>query len=177
MQHRNKHLFWLIGALLGYALLVLTFSMARGAAASQGAAPVGPAAVFGKPTYSSPIAMSQNNALVWVVNPDDDSVSVIRTDTNAVIKKITVGDEPQSVAVDPNNTFAYVANAADNTVTVIRIFNPTPGAGFDARVDTTVGQGGELTTGAEPWNVVISPDGARVFVANSGQDTLTIINA
>jgi YVTN family beta-propeller protein len=117
---------------------------------------------------------------IWlgaVAESDGDSVSVIRTDTNAVLKKITVGDDPQSVAVDPNDTFAYVANAADNTVTVIRIFNATPGSAFDARVDTTVGQGGELTTGAEPWNVVISPDGARVFVANSGQDTLTIINA
>ena len=36
---------------------------------------------------------------------------------------------------------------------------------------------GTITTGAEPWNVVISPDGQRVFVANSGQDTITVINA
>ena len=34
-----------------------------------------------------------------------------------------------------------------------------------------------LTTGAEPWNIVCSPDGLRVFVANSGQDTITVINA
>jgi YVTN family beta-propeller protein len=34
-----------------------------------------------------------------------------------------------------------------------------------------------LTTGAEPWNVVTSPDGLRVFVANSAQDTITVINA
>ena len=31
-------------------------------------------------------------------------------------------------------------------------------------------------TGAEPWNVVVSPDGRRVFVANSGQDTITVID-
>ena len=34
-----------------------------------------------------------------------------------------------------------------------------------------------MKTGAEPWNVVISPDGKRVFVANSGQDTITVIDA
>ena len=34
-----------------------------------------------------------------------------------------------------------------------------------------------IKTGAEPWNIVISPDGKRVFVANSGQDTITVINA
>src|SRR5207253_507060 len=33
-----------------------------------------------------------------------------------------------------------------------------------------------LTTGAEPRNIVCSPDGKRVFVANSGQDTITVIN-
>src|SRR5262249_11338119 len=43
--------------------------------------------------------------------------------------------------------------------------------------DTSVGNNGELATGAEPWNVVCSPDGTRVFVANSGQDTITVINA
>src|SRR5204863_2486628 len=31
-------------------------------------------------------------------------------------------------------------------------------------------------SGAEPWNIVCAPDGRRVFVANSGQDTLTVIN-
>jgi YVTN family beta-propeller protein len=129
-----------------------------------------------KPTYSSPIAMSQNEQLVWVVNPDDDSVSVIRTDTNQVITKIAVGDEPQGVALDPNNQFAYVANAAANTVTVIKITNASPDA-FQAAVDTTVGQNGHLTTGAEPWNIVASPDGNRIFVANSGQDTVTVIDA
>jgi YVTN family beta-propeller protein len=176
MQHRNKRLIWLIGALLGYALLVLGFSMARGAVASQNTPAIGPAATFLRPTYSSPIALSNpvpvagNPSLVWVVNPDDDLVSVIRTDTNTLVKKINVGDEPQSVAVDPNNTFAYVANAADNTVTVIPITDPNPG-------NFIIGTPSTLTTGAEPWNIVISPDGSRVFVANSGQDTITVINA
>src|SRR6266487_4568039 len=82
MQHRNKRLIWLIGALLGYALLVLGFSMARGAVASQNTPAIGPAATFLRPTYSSPIALSNpvpvagNPSLVWVVNPDDDLVSV-----------------------------------------------------------------------------------------------------
>jgi YVTN family beta-propeller protein len=60
--------------------------------------------VFNQPTYSSPIAISADDRLVWSVNPGDDSVSVLRTDTNTVLKKIPVGDEPQSVALDPNNS-------------------------------------------------------------------------
>ena len=40
--------------------------------------------VFTQPTYSSPIALSADNQLVWSVNPDDNSVSVVRTDTNSL---------------------------------------------------------------------------------------------
>ncbi len=133
---------------------------------------------FDMATYSSPIAMSRTGRLVWSVNPADDSVSVIRTDTNKVLAKIPVGDEPQSVALSANDKFAYVANAAAGTVTVIRIRNADPDR-WDADVDDDEGFGvrGTLPTGAEPWNVVSSPDGRRVFVANSGQDTITVIDA
>ena len=80
---------------------------------------------------------------------DFDSVSVIRTSNNTVIKKVGVGDEPQSIAVDPNLPFVYVANAADNTVTVIQ-HNNNPAA-FVANV-----VGSPLTTramtGCSPGN-------------------------
>ena len=132
--------------------------------------------VFNHATYSSPIAMSADNKLVWSVNPGDDSVSVIRTDNNEVITNIKVGDEPESVALDPSNHFAYVANAASSDVTVIKITNPNPD-GFTAGVDRQVGSNGHLKTGSEPWNIVASPDGKRIFVANSGQDTITVIDA
>jgi YVTN family beta-propeller protein len=128
------------------------------------------AAVFNQPMNSSPIALSADQRFVWVVNPSDDTVSVIRTDTNTVLATIQTGDEPRGVALDPNNRFAFVANAAGSSVTVIRILNSSF-ANFSAVIDRT------LKTGAEPWNIVISPNGKRVFVANSGQDTITVINA
>src|SRR5258706_5797548 len=83
--------------------------------------------VFDRPTYSSPIAISRNDRLIWVVNPTDDSVSVIRPDTNQRLAKIAVGDEPQSIALTPDGLYAYVANAAGNTVTVIQINDPASG--------------------------------------------------
>jgi YVTN family beta-propeller protein len=122
-----------------------------------------------RPTYSSPIAINTNDHLIWSVNPSDNSVSVIRPDQNTVLAKISVGKEPQSVALTPDNQYAYVANAAGNSVTIILISDPAWGT-FSASVVTN------LTTGAEPWNIVCSPDGKKVFVANSGQDTITVIN-
>jgi YVTN family beta-propeller protein len=130
----------------------------------------GAAQVYSRPTYSSPIAISRNDGLIWAVNPDDDSVSIIRPDNNTRLAKITVGDEPQSIALTPNGQYAFVANAAGNSVSFIQISDPAWGT-FSATVISNI------VTGAEPWNIVTSPDGNRVFVANSAQDTITVINA
>jgi YVTN family beta-propeller protein len=107
--------------------------------------------------------------LIWAVNPADDSVSVIRPDSNTRLAKIRVGDEPESIALTPDGHYAYVANAASGTVSVIQIDDPAWGT-FTANVVTNI------TTGAEPWNVVCTPNGQRVFVANSAQDTITVID-
>ena len=128
------------------------------------------AQVWGRPTSSNPIAISRNDRLIWVVNPANDSVSVIRPDTNTRLAKIPVGDEPQSIALTPDGHYAYVANAAGNSVSVIQITDPAWGS-FSATVITNI------ATGTEPWDVVCSPDGLRVFVANSGQDSITVIDA
>jgi YVTN family beta-propeller protein len=164
---------WMIGVFVGCAALALAFSVAHNAGAAQNAA-IGVAA-FTEPTYSSPIAIAANQNQLWVVNPDDDSVSVIDISSSnpanySLIKRIQVGDEPQSIALDTitATTYnAYVANAAGNSVTVINV--NTSGT-FSTFVEK------EFTTGAEPWNVVASPDGKKVFVTNSGQDTISVIN-
>ncbi|MEA2194239.1 MAG: hypothetical protein QOG42_673, partial [Solirubrobacteraceae bacterium] len=142
--------------------LVLTLCAATQAAAAT--------TVQRKPaTTSSPIALSDDGRLLWSVNPGADTVSVIRTDTNTEIRRIGVGDEPQSVALSGDGRRAFVANAAAGTVAIIRIFDRRP-ARFRAGVVR------RLTTGAEPWNVVVSPDSRRAFVANSSQDTITVID-
>src|SRR5688572_6555420 len=115
-----------------------------------GAAPALAAATSLKPaSNSSPIAVSDDGRFVWSVNPDADTLSVIRTDTNTEIRRIITGDEPQSVALSNDNRRAFVTNAAAGTVAVIRIFDRRP-ARFRAGVVR------RLTTGAEPWNVVVS---------------------
>jgi YVTN family beta-propeller protein len=157
-----------MGRLAGLAILatVLCLFIAAPAAAKS----------FSAPTYSSPITLSSDGRLVWVVNPGGDNVAVINAKSSKVIKRIKVGDEPQGVAVDPDNRYAYVANAAAGNVTVIRIKNPKPGQ-FKAGVARDLGKNGKFVTGAEPWNIVSSPDGRRVYVANSSQDSITVIDA
>jgi len=95
------------------------------------------AQIYGRATFSSPIAISADDKLIWVVNPADDSVSVLRPDNNTRITKITVGDEPQSVTLTPDGQYAYVANAAAGSVTIIQISNPAWGS-FSASVVGTL---------------------------------------
>lgn len=128
-----------------------------------------------RPTTSSPIALSRDGRLVWSVNPAADTVSVIRTDKNKVIATIPVGDEPQNVALTPDGRLAFVANAAAGSVTVIRIKNRNPDH-FAAALDEGAGHHGQIKTGSEPWNAVVSPDGRLAFVSNSGDDTVTVID-
>jgi YVTN family beta-propeller protein len=154
--------------IIGVGLLALALAVTAPTAAQ--------AAKFSAPTYSSPITMSADGRLIWVVNPGGDQVVVISAGSNRVIRRIGVGDEPQGVAVDPNNKYAYVANAAEGTVSVIRIRNPRPGR-FRAGVARDLGRRGKFLTGAEPWNIVSSTDGRRIYVANSSQDSITVIDA
>src|SRR3954471_4614805 len=180
-QRSARRLVAAVAVILGgfaVSALAATGGSGRPARPPPTPAPAGPVAsaaqarrTFSGATTSSPISMSRDGRLVWVVNPGADTVTVIRTSSNTVLRTIRVGDEPQSVALDPSNRFAFVANAAGNSVSVIRISNPSPTSAFRARSIR------RLTAGAEPWNVVVSPDGRRAFVANSGQDTVTVIDA
>jgi YVTN family beta-propeller protein len=173
VRHRISELA-LVGALLALAL-AWAFGL-LGTEGAQGAKTAAPVVVKpAGPTNSTPITMSLDGRLVWSVNPSDDSVSVIRTDRNSIVAKIKVGDEPHSVALDPAGRYAYVANTAGSSMTVIRISNATPNR-FSAKVDPRFGPTGRITTGAEPFDIVATPDGRRVFVSNSGQDTITVLD-
>ena len=56
----------------------------------------------------------------YVVNQNDDTVSVIDTATNSVVgPAIPVGITPVGIAITPDGTKAYVTNYLDDTVSVI----------------------------------------------------------
>lgn len=169
---------WLANGMLGIGLVLLALAGLLPGTLAQSQASAGHLAPtdFDTPTHSSPIALDAARNLLWVVNPDDDSVSVIGnlSGTPSVLNKFFVGKEPQSIAldtnnVDPTNYRVYVANAADNGISIIHVTSSSVNS-VTAVVETPL-----LVTGAEPWNIVASPDGSRVFVANSGQDTITVI--
>ena len=81
-------------------------------------------------TSSSPITITKGDPQVWVVNPDNDSVSVIdiRNDANQKIAEIPVGDEPRFLAHTGKGSErkVFVSNSRSGTVSIIGVIKKRP---------------------------------------------------
>jgi YVTN family beta-propeller protein len=131
---------------------------------------------------------------VWVVNPDNNSVSVLDAAQNARLAEITVGTAPRTLAIAPNG-LVWVTNRGGSSISVIDpatltvsrtiglprasqpygiAFAPTGGFAFVALEATgqvlkydaaTFARVGTASVGAKPRHLSVSADGARVYVS------------
>jgi YVTN family beta-propeller protein len=118
-----------------------------------------------RPSRSSTIALTDDGFLVVMVNPDDDSISVFKTDDNSRIAKLTTGGEPSSVVAAPDSKTVYVCNRAD--ATVVRV------TGLDTLKPEV---SPPVAVGAEPTGLALSPTGAKLFVAELAQGRVSVID-
>ncbi len=118
------------------------------------------------PVGSGPsgIAIAPSGNYAYVTNWNNNTVSVINTSTNAVIKTISagIGFNPYGIAITPNGNYAYVTNSNNETVSVI---NTTTNAVINI-----------ITVGFGPLGVAIAPSGNYAYVANSNNNTVSVIN-
>lgn len=126
-----------------------------------------------------------------------------RLPKNKVVATITLGFEPQSIAISPDSSTVYVVNTGSNTVSVVSAgtnqvtANITVGNYPDFvaispdgttlyvsnRVDQTVSviaTASDLVTetlalAGQPWGLAVSPDGTQVYVATAG-GTVSVID-
>ncbi|MFN8380647.1 MAG: beta-propeller fold lactonase family protein [Anaerolineales bacterium] len=161
MPSRNLNLFSRIGIVL---LLTFLSSCGGGAQPTTTPPPETAATIAKNPSYSSPIAISDDDSLVVVANTLNGSVSLINVagDANAKLTEIQTGDEPRSVAITPNKAFAYVTNQVSGTVSVIDL-------GTQAKLT-------DIKVGAEPYGIALTPDASRAYVANSASNSVSIID-
>jgi len=58
--------------------------------------------------------------------PNDNAVGVINTSSNNLANTLTVGNQPDAIAVTPDNNKLYVANLGDNTVSGFNTLDLSP---------------------------------------------------
>jgi YVTN family beta-propeller protein len=151
-------------------------------------------------TNSSPIAITDDDRLVWSVNPDNDSVSVFRVakDKNKKVAEIKVGKEPWCVAITPRDDErehdwwrggGRDRDASDDDegddedhgernrrgrfkVYVTNMVSGTVSV-IDGKRRKVVDT---IKVGTEPFGCALTPDGKRLFVTNQSSETVSVID-
>ncbi len=119
-----------------------------------------------RPAQSSGLAIEvrAGGDRLWVVNQDNDSVSVINTSTNARIAEIPVGSAPRAVAVIPGGE-VWVSNKRGASISAIN-----PGT---LAVSRTLA----LPFASQPFGLAVDPSGGFVYVALEGSGRLLKMDA
>src|SRR6202042_1279447 len=94
------------------------------------------------------IALSKDDALMFVCLGDDDTIAVIDTKALKEVGEIPSGPGPEQLRVSPDGKLVFVANENDALLTAI-----------DTATRKVVS---EYPVGVEPEGVAVSPDGSTV---------------
>jgi YVTN family beta-propeller protein len=123
---------------------------------------------FTGPTSSQPLALSADDSLLLVANPDNNTVSLFDLkNNNTRLAEIPVGREPNGVALSPDGTRGYVANTLDGTVSVLSI-SRTSSTAYTLLYTIPVG--------TEPYGLALTPAGRKLYVANARSNSLSVID-
>ncbi|MDZ8221557.1 MULTISPECIES: beta-propeller fold lactonase family protein [unclassified Nostoc] len=115
------------------------------------------------PVGSQPnkVLLSTDQNRLYVANGNDDSISVIDTNSNRVVQTISLsrpgekykGANPNSLALSPDGRTLYVTLGGENAIAVVDL--------QASRVN------GRIPTGWYPNSVSVSLDGQRLYVVNA----------
>jgi len=105
----------------------------------------------------------------YITNAGSNTVSVIDTATNTIRATVSVGSNPNGVAVTPDGTKVYVANSDWDNVSTIDTISV-----IDTAIDTVIAR---VPVGNKPWGAAAISDGTKVYVTNEGSDTVSVIDA
>ena len=98
----------------------------------------------------------------YITNQGDNTVSIINTVNNTVIKTISVDQGPTAVSVSGNGSRVYITNADNSNISVINTS------------DNTVIK--IIMVGSSPSGISVNGDGSRVYVTNFGESSVSVIN-
>lgn len=119
----------------------------------------------------SGLAANAGGSRVYVANANSDTVTAVDTATDTVAETIAVrpderlmfGSSSNALALSPDGSRLYVCNGTNNAVAVVELSGAARGGDGPAASRLL----GFIPTGWYPGAVVVSPDGGRLYVANT----------
>jgi YVTN family beta-propeller protein len=140
------------------------------------------------PPLPQPVAIAGNaaNSKIYVVNQGSNTVTVISTTDNTVIKTIPVGTNPIWAVMSTNGVDVFVVNQGDGTAAnpgSVSVIDTT----LDAVIPCTLGPACNPVTNAisvgftaatsQPNFAFYDPNRQRLYVSNTGEQTVSVIRA
>ena len=117
------------------------------------------------PVFSMIIQARPITSLVgYVTNTGSNNITVFDKKSRRVLAMITTGKGPSGMALDQRLARAYVALSGDDTIELIDV---TGGEIID-RI--------RLTTGDQPQELALTPDGKILLAVNKGSNTVSFID-
>jgi YVTN family beta-propeller protein len=107
------------------------------------------------------IAVSRDGARLFVVNQEDDTVSIIDAHSYQLVQTLSVGKEPMQLVVSPDGASLYVAAKGDGVVEV-----------FDRAHGTRTAR---IPVGPSPHQLILSHDGRTLFVTVEGEASTAVL--
>ncbi len=135
------------------------------------------------------LAISADGTKAYVCLSRANRLAVVNLTTGTVSQQINVGVAPWDVALSPDGNTAYVSDwggrpptTGDLTMTsagtpVVVDARGVPTSGVVSVVNLLTGlETVQIPTGLHPSDLVLSPDGGTLYVANAISDTVTVID-
>lgn len=129
------------------------------------------------PNTPSAIATYPTNQVrffAYVANSGSGTVSVIDTITDSVVTTLTVGTDPDAIAIEPDDSAVFVANQGSNTISVI---DPADIWSATNPVVATISTSSGLSSGADPDALTLTPSGDDLLVAEYGTGQVQVVDA
>jgi DNA-binding beta-propeller fold protein YncE len=106
------------------------------------------------------VAISRDGKLVLIANRMSKDVNVLSIDGKSLkqIATVALGDAAVAAAITPDGKRAFVVKNATGRVAVLKLDGDK--VSYDSAMD--------IPTGANPYNLALTPDGAIGFVVNNG---------
>jgi len=118
------------------------------------------------------IAITPDGKRAYITLPAANSVLAFDIPTRRVLTAIPVGRRPQGIVILPDGKHAYVANNRSNNVTAIDIDPQSP-----TYHRVLASPQSPIKVGSLPSSLAVSAFGPVVMVLNSGDGTLSIVDA